>query len=152
MDAVRRIELVEARAAHVRALLPRLRADDRNEIEAAGITCKRALWLSWRGSHFRTAALVDGEIAAIWGCGGGLLDLVGRPWLLTAPVCESVPVAFVKIGRAQSRRMLDVHEVLRGIVYTRYWRAVRTLALWGFRVGPKVLFNDAEFLEYTMAR
>jgi hypothetical protein len=150
---VGRIELHEATAAHVRALLPRLRDDDRNEIHAAGFTCKQALWRSWKGSHLRTAALVDGEIAAIWGCGGPLLGDVGRPWLLTAPACERVPLAFVKIGRLEARRMLAVHERLIGLVLGSHWRAIRTLTLMGFQLGHSVyLPGGAEFLEFFKRR
>lgn len=150
--AAGRIELVDARAEHVRALLPRLRDDDRAEIQAAGISCKKALWRSWRGSHLRTTAFVDGEIAAMWGCGAMLLAAEGRPWLLTAPACERVPLAFVKIGREQAQRMLALHETLRGLVYAEYYRAVRTLSLMGFRLGPAVKLNGADFLEFSMVR
>jgi hypothetical protein len=147
------IELAPATAEHVRALLPRLRADDVSEIQAAGLTCKRALWRSWKGSHLRTAALVDGEIAAIWGCGGTLLGGVGRPWLLTAPACERVPLAFVQIGRDEARRMLAVHERLEGCVAAWHFRAIRTLALMGFRLGGEVVLpNDGRFLRFTMER
>jgi hypothetical protein len=150
---VGRIELHEATAAHVRALLPRLRDDDRNEIHAARVTCKAALWRSWKGSHLRTAALVDGEIAAIWGCGGTLLGDVGRPWLLTAPACERVPLAFVKIGRDEARRMLAVHERLEGCVAVWHFRAIRTLVLMGFRLGGEVVLpNGSRFLGFTMER
>lgn len=152
MAAASRIELIEARLEHVIALLPRLREDDRNEIQAAGISCKKALWRSWRGSHLRTTAIVDGELAAMWGCGGMLLAAEGRPWLLTAGPCERVPLAFVKIGRAEAQRMLELHERLRGLVHAEYYRAVRTLSLMGFRLGPAVKLNGADFLEFNMTR
>ena len=49
--------------------------------------------------------------------------------------------------------MLAVHERLAGIVLASHWRAIRTLQMMGFKLGPRItLPTGAVFLEFFKER
>jgi hypothetical protein len=147
-------QIIEATPAHVLALRDRLRADDREEITCVGGTPARALWRSYRGSVIRRTFMVDGEIAAIGGCGGSVLAGIGQPWLLTAPEVERVPVAMVREGRAEIRKMLELFPRLENIVAAKYGRACKWLGLLGFELGAPFAVGPqrAMFRQFWMER
>ena len=128
----------------VYALAARLRPGDRAEIEAVRREPRRVLRASFRASLTPPkVAVVDGEIAAMWGLGGDLLSDHGAPWLMTGTVCDRVPVTFMKVARAELALMLAVKPRLENYVDATYAKAVRLLEALGFHidapepVGPK---------------
>jgi hypothetical protein len=135
-----RVEIVPMTGAHATALAPRLRPFDRQESESAGLPARAALWRCYRASHVAKAALVDGEVAACWGCCGPLLSPVGYPWLLTSAMVARVPVTLLREGRRETEQMLIVHPALEGYVLASYRAAIRFLGALGFTVGaPRVV-------------
>jgi hypothetical protein len=146
--------VIPATRSHILAMSTMLRAGDAAEIEAAGITPRRALWRSWRGSLVARAALVDGELAALWGVGGCPLGAVGQPWLLTAPPVERAKVAFLREARREVAQMLVLFPRLAGYVDARYEGAIWLLGAVGFTVGPSQPFgpHGAPFREYSTVR
>ncbi len=128
--------IVPTLPSHIALLADRLRAGDAAEIEAAGITPRRALWRSWKRSVFARTAFVDGEIACVWGCAGAPLGPVGEPWLLTAPAIERAKIAFVREARAQVAEWTAVWPRLEGRVLASYARATRLLHFLGFTLEP----------------
>ena len=139
---------------HLFALAANLRAGDAAEIEAGGITPSRALWRSYRTSVIARAGLIDGEVAACWGCGGSPLGRAGQPWLLTGPACERARVTFVRVARFETARMLHLFPELRGMVDARYDRAIRLLEGLGFSIGAARPWGPrgAMFREYVLMR
>jgi hypothetical protein len=150
----RNVSVIPATCAHVIAMAERLRADDVAELQAAGIGVNRALWRSWRISMFAKTALVDGELAAMWGIDGHGLGNTGRPWLLTTAAVERAPIAVLKVGRAEAMLMLSICPRLVGFVDSRYERAVRVLAMWGFSLSSPFPFgpHGVPFRQYEMRR
>lgn len=130
-----RIVTVEATQAHIRQLVPELRAEDRAEIEAQGEVPRHLLFRLWRWSSIRRTVFVDGEIAAMWGCSGALMSGTGEAWLYTTAVAERVPVGFLKTARAGIVEMLDRFPVLVSDVDARYERSIRFMRMLGFHVG-----------------
>ena len=147
-------EVLPCAPEHLLALAENLRAGDRAEIEAAGITPQRALWRSYRTSIIARTGFIDGEVAACWGCGGSPLGRAGQPWLLTGPACERAKVTFVRVARFETARMLRLFPELRGMVDARYSRAIRLLEALGFTVGPEQPWGPlgAMFREYVLVR
>lgn len=139
---------------HVEAMAARLRRADEEEIEAAGLGPRNALWRSYRGSAYAKTAFVGGEAAAMWGMGGCPLGKVGRPWLLTAPAVERAKIAFLREARAEVAMMLSICPELRGYVDAKYSGAIRLLEAIGFMVGPEFPFgpHQAPFRQYTAIR
>jgi hypothetical protein len=147
------LELITATEAHARELIRSLRVADRAEIVAAGSRPGQAVLASWRDAVIRRAALVDGEVAAIWGVSGSLLGGVGVPWLLTGSPCERVlPLQFARIYRAEVVSMLGLFTRLENFVDATYIGAIRMLILAGFRLDDPAPYGPrgALFCRFEM--
>jgi hypothetical protein len=127
--------IVDAKLSHIRAIVARLRPDDLAEIAATGMKPRHLLTGLWRESHIRRAALVDGEIAAVWGCAGTMLSPVGEAWLLTAPAVAKLPLAFLKETREEMRAMLATKRIVTSGVLASYESSIRFMRMVGFTVG-----------------
>jgi hypothetical protein len=94
------------------------------------------LRMSFRVSLTRPkVAVVDGEVAAIWGMGGDILSDTGIPWLLTTAAIERMPVTFIKQARIELARMLARKRRLENHVLAEYSQAVRLLEVLGFTLA-----------------
>ena len=147
-------EIVPTEKTHIAVLGSNLRAGDLSEVQAAGMTGQRALWRSWRAAYYSATALVDGEVAAIWGVGGSPLGRVGRPWLLTSPAVERARFAIIRVGRLEVGKMLGIYPEMRGFVDSRYEGALGLLRLLGFDLSEPLPFGPhrAPFRQYTIRR
>lgn len=143
-----------ATRSHILELRERLRAGDAAEVEAAGMSAATALWRSFRIASFARAAVVDGEVAAMWGMGGGPFARIGRPWLLTAPPVERIRKTLIREGRAQVQLMLAICPELRGYVDSRYGGAIRFLEATGFSISREFPFgvHRMPFREFQIRR
>jgi hypothetical protein len=132
--------IIPARVEHVYELAANLRELDRVEITSTGGNPKKSLWRGFRNSIMCETALVDAKVAAMWGLAIGFaadvspLSDVGRPWLLTSPSIEAVPIAFIKEGKKAVARMLVLKSSLENYVLARYGAAIRALKIMGFTV------------------
>jgi hypothetical protein len=82
---------------------------------------QKMLWKYWNNSLFRKTAYVNDEIAAIWGCSGSFVGLIGAVWLVTNSQITLVPFdEFRRIARAEIREMLKVYTVLENPAKKRY--------------------------------
>lgn len=130
-----KIEIVPATLEHVQALGQCMNDEDMQEAVAGGLVPRRALWRGWKQSLIRYAALVDGEIAAMWGVSGSIMGGIGVPWLVTARAARKVsPHEFRKIYVNEVRKMLEIYPVLVNYVDARYDGAVRMLKISGFNL------------------
>ena len=143
----------DTEVSDVYALAANLRLGDRLEIASFGKEPRSALRLSYRNAILRRTAIVDGEIAAMWGLGGSMLDDTGYPWLITAPAIERIPISFLREGRREVARMLRLRRVLIGEVAAAYTQACRFLEVLGFELGePRPMFKGDLFRSYRMER
>jgi hypothetical protein len=132
--------IIPARVEHVYELAANLRTLDLVEITSTGGNPKKSLWRGFRNSIICETALVDAKVAAMWGLAVGVaadvspLSYIGRPWLLTSPAVEAVPVAFIKEGKKAVARMLVLKSSLENYVLARYVAAIRALKIMGFTV------------------
>lgn len=129
-----------ATIAHVYDLARNLREEDRAEL--GDMDPRAAVRKCWRMSVIRRTALVDGEVAAMWGMAGPILASVGEIWLLTTPAIERAPVAFIRGAKSEIERMLAVRDKLTGVVCPTYRRATRFLEVLGFTIGQGVARAD----------
>lgn len=142
-----RYEIVPCKPIHAGMLARRLRADDRAEIVGLGhCDVRRVLRSLMRSSLYCRSAFVDGEMAAMWGVTGSLMDESGRAWLLTGPAVERVPLAFYREGRRQIEEMLKSRRVLVSQVAFSYDRAIRFFRMLGFSIGtPEPIGRDGSY-------
>lgn len=147
-------QIVLTDRTHVAALGANLRDGDLSEVQAAGMTGQRALWRSYRAAYYTSTAVVDGEVAAIWGVGGSPMGRIGRPWLLTSPVVERVRLAFLREARFEVGKMLAIYPEMRGFVDSRYKGALRLLQALGFDLSSPMPFGPLgmPFCEYRIRR
>lgn len=129
------ISIIDSHGPHTVALKDNLRPEDVNEIIRFGVTVKHALWYSYKNSLIRKTALIDGKVAAMWGCTGTFLGKVGIPWLLTAPEVRNIsPLKFTRIYQQEVVKMLRMFQRLENYVDAEYASAVRLLEIIGFTV------------------
>ena len=138
----------------VYALAGNLRAGDRAEVDAFGVTPARAIRHSYRHAILRRTCLVDGEVAAMAGLCGAMLSDVGEPYLMTTPQIARIPVTFVKLARAIVQEMLAQRTRLQGMVAADYHGACRLLQLLGFTLGAPqpVGPRNVPFRSFTLVR
>lgn len=148
------VTITPTKPEHLRLLAENLRWKDAAELKSAGTTPSKALWRSYRQSSLVRTAFAGGDIAAIWGVGGGPFDKIGRPWLLTAPPIERVKKAFIRQARLEVAQMLVVFPEIRGYVDAQYTGAVRLLEILGFTMSKEFPFgpNGSPFRQYSMRR
>lgn len=127
--------IVPAERVHIPLMVRHLRAQDLEEVTCLGLSPRRALRDSFKTSLFRRSAFVDGEIAAMWGVSGGIIDNFGVPWLLTTPAIERVPLAFIKEARREVFEIMETKQRIENYVLASYTRAIRFLMLMGFEIG-----------------
>lgn len=129
-------EIVDCTTAHLRAIAPILRTHDRAEIEATEPRVRHVLHALWRSSFVSHAALVDGQIAAVWGFCGQFVEPEVEAWMFTAPAVERVPVVFAREVSAGIRAMLETRQSVISECMADYGAALKFFDLLGFEIGP----------------
>lgn len=147
------VEIVPSTIAHAKELAQNLRQGDRQEALGLGLVPEKAVFFSYRGGLWRRTALIDNQVAAMWGVAGCPMGLVGQPYLITSPVCEEIlPIRFARIYKQEVSVMTKLFPILENYVDASYEGAVRMLRIAGFSLkGPcKVPPFDKEFYQFTM--
>ena len=147
-----RYRIVPCRIEHLREMARTMRGEDRAEIEGAGLVVRHVLMRLWRGTIQPRAAIVDGEVAAIWGDEGGLVEHAGRMWLFTAPPVERLPLAFFRETRREVAEKLAYRQVLVADVADSYLSAQRFFRLLGFTIGEPFTVRDKAYRRMTIGR
>lgn len=152
--AASRVAVLPSTVADVYALAANLRPEDSAEVDAMGVDVRTALRRNFRHAILRKTYWVDGEIAAMSGLCGEMLADIGRPYLLTAPAAERVPIAFIKHAKSAVAEMLHHRLRLEGYVAANYTRACRMLEMVGFTLGKPESFGPrgALFRSFTLMR
>lgn len=130
-----RYAIVPCTLAHLRELARTMRAEDRAELEAAGLVPRHVLYRLWRASAPCRAAVIDGKVAVAWGDAGGVLSDTGEMWLFTTPQAGLLPIAFFREARRDIAARLRGRRILRAHVIDGYERALRLYRLLGFAIG-----------------
>lgn len=123
-------------------LAANLRAADKAELEAVGLSPEQAVLDSWHASEVSSAVLFDGELAGIFGrlpvqhegsvAGGRSVAVV---WLLTTPVVDQHPFTFLRLSKPTLQRLLHGVESAVQLVDSRYSTCLRWARWLGFELG-----------------
>lgn len=142
----------ETRGAHCPVLCANLRAGDRRECEDAGLAPRRAIYRSYRNSLYARTVFFDGDMAGMFGLGGGALSDTGSPWLFTTPAVERNPFAFLRCARAFVDEMLTIKPMLENFVSANYPEACRFLRALGFELSEPQPYGvkGAPFRKFSM--
>ena len=152
-----RYTIEPATARHVYELAARLRQADIAEILGSGNSVKRSLWRAYRNSIMCKAAIIDGEVAAMWGLclsmrpGLSLLSDLGVPWLHTSAAVERLPLSFVKVAKAELAALKALRPRLENHVAASYAQAIKFLRLIGFTVEtPAAGVTGVEYCRFHL--
>jgi hypothetical protein len=139
-----RIVIRRATITDVDAVIARLHPSDAAEAAMVVKDLRRALRWAFAASLIPPkAALVDGDLAALWGLCRLAFPNTGEPWLMTGRAAGRVPLAFARIARRELAAMLAVKPRLESCVAADNTKALRLLAALGFHsdepvtIGPK---------------
>lgn len=133
-----RVEIVEASLAHMRAVAGRLRVEERLETVAAREVPRHLMLRLWGDATYRRAGLVEGEVAAVWGCGGTLGSSAADVWLFTTPVIDKIPLRFVREARGQIAEMLKTRHTIYSACLETCERSLRLWQMLGFEAQDAV--------------
>ncbi len=140
----RRIVIRPAAIADCDAVAARLHPDDAAEVAAVVDDPRQAVRRAFRASLVPPkVALVDGQVAAVWGLRGHMFPNVGEPWLLTTPAIERIALHFMRVARREIATMLAIKPRLENYVAANHAKAIRLLEGLGFRldrptpIGPR---------------
>ena len=129
------VEVVAAKEAHCWELAQNMDEEGRELIRKGwDVDPYQGLLAAYRTSSLCWTALVDGEVAAMFGCAGEFGDS-GYPWLTTAPPIDKVKLRFIR----QSKRYIDLmrktHSDLEAYVHEDNKPLIGWLKWAGFDVG-----------------
>ena len=146
------IEIVPARAAHVRSIARRMRQADRDEVAAAsGKTPGEALMFSLRKSSLAWTAIVDGRPEVMFGVGDlNILAGIGAPWLLGTDAVERHYRQFLRRSVGWRGQLLARYPVLRNFVDDRNTVSKRWLEWLGFKLSDPVIFGGHTFRSFEL--
>jgi len=149
-----RITIVPGTTQHCRELSLNLRHGDRAEILAVGMSPGKALLNSFGSSHICEAAIVGGEVAAMWGVCGCFLSNKGIPWLLTSPIVERYRIHLFRGAREFIGRCSEEFSILENYVDASYERAIYFLKCLGFQIGEEIPMGpfNAPFRRFYMSQ
>jgi hypothetical protein len=139
------IEIVPATLEHAADLAPRLRAADRQEIEAmSGRDPAEALAHSIGRGLWSEALMIDGQVEALGGLGTvSMLFGPGVPWLMGSDRLTERARWFLRESRRQVARMRETYGELVNWVDARNTLSVRYLERLGFTIDPAAPFGIA---------
>lgn len=146
------VEIIPARASHVRVIAARMRQADRDEVAASsGRSPLAALSYSFRRSAICMTGLIDGRPEVMFGVADlNILAGVGSPWLLGTDAVEENAVAFLRGSVEWRGQLLQRYQVLRNFVDVRNVASVRWLGWLGFQFYDPVMIRGHEFRLFEM--
>lgn len=146
------IDIVPARASHIRRLAAVMRQADRDEVMAStGRDVLSVLAQSFRSSSLCMVALIDGQPEVIFGVGDlNILTATGAPWLLGSDAVELHRVEFLRGSVHWRDQLLRRYAVLRNIVDCRNTSAIRWLRWLGFGFSDPFVHRNHEFMMFEM--
>ena len=145
------IEIVPSIALHARELALTLREKDKAEATALGLDPVKGTFYAYRHACYRMTALIDDEVAAMWGLHGELLGSVGYPYLITGTKVEKIsPLNFARVYIKEVQVMRNLFPVLENFVDASYEGAIKMLKLAGFTLTGPYQIKDNMFYKFRM--
>lgn len=147
-----KVELRDAQASDIEAIVADIRAADVDEMAALGTTPEAAMRAGLEISDWTATATVDGVPVCMFGvaCQSAMTG-IGRPWLLGANAVVPAQVPLLRICRPVVRAMRDSYPRLINVVDARNAVAIRWLRWLGFRFDlGTVPVGGYEFLPFRL--
>ena len=141
------IDIVPARAGHVRTIARRMRKADRDEVAAAsGKSPAEALIYSLRKSSQAWTCIIAGKPEMMFGVGDlNVLAGIGAPWLLGTDAVERHYLAFLRGSVSWRDQLLRRYPIMRNFVDDRNKVSMRWLQWLGFTLSDPVVVGGHTF-------
>ena len=145
------LEIIPSTSEHVRELSKTIRQADKEEAIAAGLVPHKALFYAYKRAFYRRTALINGNVAAMWGVLGSPLGVLGQPYLVTGEYVSDIrPTEFVRAYKNEVQIMSKMFSLLENYVDARYTSAIKLLKLAGFEVSePMTTMTGFNFCKYS---
>lgn len=130
-----KLEIVQAKAIHCGRILRRLRREHAQSFALVGLNAHRELRATLHNSSYAKAALLDGELAAIWGVTGGELSPYGFVWLCLTNAATAYPNIILREARRQLAEIMKTKVELVTTVLRDDEAALRFAIHLGFHAG-----------------
>ena len=129
-----------ATQAHVHAAIDGMRDDERAQLWAGfRWTPAEAVWRCVEESAQTWAAIVDGEVMAVFGVvPHSTLLRIGIPWLATTAAVERHPKTFYRLCRAILPGFREKWPTLIGAISQRHERSLAWARHLGFDIGEPI--------------
>lgn len=147
------LEIRDSIEEDINKLITNLREGDYREAKALGINPSTNLKLALDRALYRKTAIVDNEVAAMWGVYGQILGSIGSPYLITAtPVLKLSSIKFSRIYTNEVKIMNKIFSKLENFVDSSYIGAIRLLKIAGFKLSGPFYFGPtgAPFFRFTL--
>jgi hypothetical protein len=140
------IEVVPATLEHAARMAPIMRAEDSTEVLSLGFSNYDALRHSIEGSFLAEAAIVDGEVGAMWGaCAQAYAGNKAFMWMLGTDHVPRNVKALLRGSRSFVAHVHQFYPVLECLVDMRYEKACRWIAWMGFKQLGVAPMNGVPF-------
>lgn len=137
------LEIRDARVYHVGRLVRRLRDEQLNAWAEIGCDPHQELRQAYAQSYFCRTAFLEGEIFAMWGCGGTFLSSRGVVWLGITKLAERYPLLLIKETRRQLADMMVTKHELATMILNGDEAGKRFAAFLGFGADHTFLGRPA---------
>lgn len=127
-------------------VLENLREEQQLTIEKLGIDSKALLRKAINETYPSMTVIVEDQVAAVFGVMKETLLGEAKIWLITTPLIEKEPVAFLRASRTFTETLYAEHGPLIGMVDADFEKSHRWLRWIGFE---EVRDGDFKVMRYT---
>lgn len=120
---------------HAYAMAPNLRKEDREELEAIGISALEGLLESVKIPGMAYTWIVDEKPICMFGCSHPeIISDIGMPWLLASQEIENHTIAFMRHYAVFMDRAKELYSFLENYIDARQVSTIRWLKRCGFTI------------------
>lgn len=111
------IELIQAKPWHCGQIVRKLRIEHRDALARVGRDAHRELRNIFDQSAFSRALVINGDLAAVGGVTGTMLESTGYAWIAISQETTKYPVSLLRVVRRQlDEAMMSRHELATTII------------------------------------
>lgn len=142
------ITLVPANAIHAPSIIATMRQHDKFEFDIAGGDPIEAILETLRKSAAAWSALVDQEVACMWGVKEESVITGAHLWLITTPLIEKHKHRFLVESQKVVRSCLISYKFLYGYVDAHYERSINWMKWLGFEIVSEADIGKMKLLRF----
>lgn len=142
-----KIEEVKTTQGHILELCSNLRIPDKAEVIAktGDLDFKKTIVRGWIMAETCTTALVDDEVALVYGIVESQDKRIGSPFMLATDKLNKIKIPLLRKSRARVYEMEQKYQMLFNYIDSRNEVHLRFIKWCGFEIINEKIFNDVKF-------